>query len=771
MNVSQWLQSLEAFTGSFFKRYPHVELRGMICYLLRRLCDGKVTELGLLRTLLKVGGGFSFADYSPAASLSTSQLDGRAGSETLKRQTMSFGIEEEFSANAADRMYKVLDANGLGISILLLLAQVEAYVMYDLSGKKPKDLKGIGYLNDSCSSVKSILLDFLTSNQEKKDKSKENLPSFKDLFEDYNLNVSNTCMFNRFLTGKDGSVSTSGKEPSISDAIRQSDKISAPTPSWSHVTTTLFDFFASHTLSDVHYPRDAYASEITRVDKEVIRLKSRDRMGVEVALHAQQGNQRSDASEISRLEIVEQTLKKDSVDQENHVKAVLEAMREKSKEFFCESDAPRETAAALLASCSSPRSLQSPDDALYSAHFAFHLHNMDTPGFGTFTYLDELIPAITGPLFGCTEGEAANLAILLWETWKVVNKWRYDEKSFEEEVSDKPCSTMEQDGETEVITHKEYINLYSKWHASLGDTLIACLQSSEYMHTRAGLVVLARLCGVFPTRPDLGNRLLRILNRLEEDERARADIRASAKAYATMLLRSRDEGKWVEEDASTAKARKEKDRVAAAERKRKMKEQMQEMDRDSAKIAEETGVSSNSRDRYDSRRPARGHSSSRPERESDRRRGAKRTSDEDRAESGEVNAQGGGRGRQASPPRKPTPSRDSGRDRQPEGRWTRGESAADFSGRQGDRRHGSESRRRDGGHDNDRGGVWKRGESRPPGPSDSRSKGGKRPRPSSPQHDNNDTRGGDRSKRPRVDEGRDASPPRNRRRRGGPRRS
>ncbi|CAJ1967154.1 unnamed protein product [Cylindrotheca closterium] len=757
VNVSQWLQSLETFTGSFFTRFPHVELRGMICYLLRRLCDGEVMELGLLRTLLKVGGGFAFADYSPAASLSTSQLDGRAGWETLQRQTMSFGIEEEFSANAATRMHKLLDTDGLGVSILLLLAQVQARETYDLSGKKAKDLKRIGYLNDSSSSVRSILLDFLTSDDGKKDGSKENLPSFREVFEEYNLSVSNTWMFNKFLTGQGDTESMDGNTPSISDAIRLCDKVLAPSPSWSYISTELFDFFASNTLSDIYYPKEAYSSEISRVNKEVSRHKSRDRMGVEVALHAQQGNQRSDASEVNRLELVAKNLQRDSDAQKKHVNAVLDAMREKSKEFFCLTTAPKDTAVALLQSCTFPRSLQSPDDALYSAHFAFQLHAMDTPGFSTFSYLDELIPAITGSLFGCTEGEAANLAIFLWETWKVSNKWRYDEKSFEEDISNKACSGfLGQDGESKVMTHKEFGVLYSKWHAILGNTLLACLQSSEYMHTRAGLVVLARLCGVFPTRPKLGNKLLRILNQLQENESVRADIRASSAAYATMLLRTRDEGKWVEEDAGAAKARKEKDRTAAAKRKRKMKEQMQEMDRDSAKIAEGTGLNSGSRDRHDNRRQPRGHSNSRPERQSDRRRGPKRTNDEDNVESGEIN--GVGRGRQGSPSRRLPPSRDSGRD----SRWARGESAADFSSRQGDRRPGSDSRHRDGGHDHDRGGAWKRDEGRPAF-SDSRGKSGKRARPSSPQ-DDNDTRG-ERSKRARVDEGRDASPPRNRRRR------
>jgi len=46
-------------------------------------------------------------------------------------------------------------------------------------------------------------------------------------------------------------------------------------------------------------------------------------------------------------------------------------------------------------------------------------------------------------LFCVTEGEAANISVLLCETWQTLSRWRYDEKSYEKEVAQKPGCFME----------------------------------------------------------------------------------------------------------------------------------------------------------------------------------------------------------------------------------------------------------------------------------------------------------------------------------------
>ncbi|KAL3912544.1 MAG: hypothetical protein SGARI_001101 [Bacillariaceae sp.] len=296
---------------------------------------------------------------------------------------------------------------------------------------------------------------------------------------------------------------------------------------------------------------------------------------------------------LSRLQLVSKQLEGDLQTQKHHVDATVKQLDEDKSSFFVLEDVSQEAARQFLMHCIYPRSIQSPDDAMYSSAFAFRLHRVWTPGFSIIHYLDELISVTVGALFGVTEGEAASLAILIWESWKVVNRWRYKEGIFDKEVLGKPGSQIEvlvdDEKRSNPVSHEDFTNLYNKWHSALGISLIGCLRSKEYMHMRTGLVMLTRLVEVFPTRPSVGNKLLEALEPLQDESTSRPDIRASANAYGMLLLKARDDGKWVEEDEAVAKARADKEKAAAEQRKKKLEKTFQEIERDSEKITAEIG--------------------------------------------------------------------------------------------------------------------------------------------------------------------------------------
>lgn len=116
----------------------------------------------------------------------------------------------------------------------------------------------------------------------------------------------------------------------------------------------------------------------------------------------------------------------------------------------------------------------------------------------------------------------------------------------------------------------------------------------------------------YPTRPTLANRLLSALGPLQEESYPFADIRASAQAYGTQLIRARDDGVWKEETEASKKARKAIEQAAAVARQKKAEEQMEQMQRDSEKITEEIGE----RESWDQRRQG-------PDRDRDQRRPAR----------------------------------------------------------------------------------------------------------------------------------------------------
>ena len=124
----------------------------------------------------------------------------------------------------------------------------------------------------------------------------------------------------------------------------------------------------------------------------------------------------------------------------------------------------------------------------------------------------------------------------------------------------------------------------------LGFALIGGLQSSEYIHTRASLILLTRLVFVFPTRATVGDRIVKALAPLQEAN-SRPDIKVAAQGYASQLLKARKSGVWREENAAAARARQEQEQRLVEERRKNAEKQSEEMEKESAAITKELGDS------------------------------------------------------------------------------------------------------------------------------------------------------------------------------------
>lgn len=581
-------------------------------------------ELGMLRTMLKVAGGYSFADYSPAASLNDTQLEGRAGSVALKRETMSFGIVENTSTVAASRMRHVLQNDGLGVSMLILIAQARDRILFDSTKGALKDVKLVGNLFDACQVVMSILLEFLTDNGRSGDPDNsttgtatdpielysKSLPSLQELQDVSGLDLPTSwflcrpavkATMNKSDDDIDMDTDADEVENQNSTMLMSGSTMSVPESVWSFLAPSLLLAFYMNDLYCIFCPVALYGSETTRIGKEIERIQSKKISGVSGA-----NGTKVEPDNVDRLSSVVSELSRDLEQQQKYVELTFSRLDEKKNEFFPIGEVSQDAARNFLIHCIYPRSVQNPDGAMYSSEFAFRLHKIWTPGFSIIHYIDELILIVAGALYGVTEGEAANLGILLWQTWKVVNRWRYVDGLFEKEVFGKPGCYVECDDDgdksTKAVSLKDFVQLYNKWHSSLGAAVVGCLESSEYMHTRTALVVLTRLVDVFPTRPAMGNKLMAVLEPLQDESSSRPDIRASASAYGTMLMKARDEGKWVEEDKAVAQARADKERAAAEERKRNLEKTFQELARDSVKITAEIGPRDGFRERNEQRR-------------------------------------------------------------------------------------------------------------------------------------------------------------------------
>eukprot|EP00966_Prymnesium_polylepis_P091701 2122631-Prymnesium_polylepis.1 len=73
------MQSLSSFCGNLYKKYPSIELVGLLQYIANTLKSGQTLQLLVLRDLVtKMAGIDTLED------LSKDQLDAQAGGETLR---------------------------------------------------------------------------------------------------------------------------------------------------------------------------------------------------------------------------------------------------------------------------------------------------------------------------------------------------------------------------------------------------------------------------------------------------------------------------------------------------------------------------------------------------------------------------------------------------------------------------------------------------------------------------------------------------------------
>jgi len=481
LNTEQWLTSLETFTGAFYKRFPDVELRGLLFYVMERMKEGVTSELGVLRSLIKTAGGYGFVDYDSTSALSELQLDGRCGSRLLKLETSSFGVIDDVNPRASRTLRTVLQGGDLGVIMLILLSQIRQQILYSKSESK-EHIKVIGSTYDNCESVLCLLLEYVSDSSDDlptgpstKEKFANSMPPLGLLCDTFGLDTATAWMLIRPLVRKSmfymddkklAGKSFTGEPPTFLKPFTPTPEMASsyhkllPDSAWKHISPSLFEAFFSFSIYDILCPTERYNIEINRLKKEVERLTQLQKGGTEArgamaAMAAAAAAAGGSVDEIRRASKFTETheierdrlkrnveqLSKDFLRQQKRCDLVHAKLEAQKDSLVIASETEEEGsggnfASAFLTFCIYPRSLVSPEDSLFCAHFVKLMHKMKLPSFSTIELIDSIVNAVTGSFYCITEDEAGNLAIFLHEIWKSVNSWRYDNDSFASELKD-----------------------------------------------------------------------------------------------------------------------------------------------------------------------------------------------------------------------------------------------------------------------------------------------------------------------------------------------
>ena len=156
-NISGWLQGLALFTGLLFKKYPNIELNGIIKYIFNQLNDGNSLDLIVLSELIcKMSGFESIEDISDG------QLEGQAGGDLLRSETLN--LNQKNMRKSSSRLFSCLTESNLLIPLWILIAKQRNICIL-----KPEfsHLKLLANLADQCHETFWQYSDFVHSNMDK----------------------------------------------------------------------------------------------------------------------------------------------------------------------------------------------------------------------------------------------------------------------------------------------------------------------------------------------------------------------------------------------------------------------------------------------------------------------------------------------------------------------------------------------------------------------------------------------------------------------------
>lgn len=179
-SVSMWLQSLAAFTGTLYKRYPLMDCSPILQYIANQLKENNSKDLIIIRELI-----LKMAGIEPLANLSDTQVAALTGGRLLRMEAMisanaSVGssTRNQLRKSGARLLHALMDSR-MAIPLLILIAQQRQACIH-LVDASEAHLKYLGNLFDTCQEVLFQYVEFLHNELEPQAYS-DLMPTLKDL--------------------------------------------------------------------------------------------------------------------------------------------------------------------------------------------------------------------------------------------------------------------------------------------------------------------------------------------------------------------------------------------------------------------------------------------------------------------------------------------------------------------------------------------------------------------------------------------------------------
>ena len=273
-HYSTWFSALCKFIGTFYKKYPLTDLKGILHFLLQRLAIGESIDLLVLKELLSKMGG-----CETVLEISHSQLECLAGGNVLRGEAMGGAGAEVASRRASSALQDELVKSKTALPILLFIAQVRTKTLY---GEASNQLKLISYLYDTCQDVLMQFTDFLLNGTKAISSFAAIMPSLHQLVNEVGLSLPIAFQLVRPLFR--AAIQTSHDPDAVPDNLKPWHPFNPlikvliqskfPETYWEVVSPELYITFWSLSLYDIIQPKSRYDSEIAKIKSKYNEVSS-----------------------------------------------------------------------------------------------------------------------------------------------------------------------------------------------------------------------------------------------------------------------------------------------------------------------------------------------------------------------------------------------------------------------------------------------------------------------------------------------------------------
>ncbi len=544
-NVSLWLSSLANLAGQLAKRYPGVGLTPLLRYVAVQLADDATLDLLVLKEVVaRMSGVESLTDLSDA------QLEAAAGSETLRAEAASFAqpLLPKARAKGVARLRAALNAGAdpLTLPLLLLMAQARNHILFQM---ETNQLKLIGMLYDQCNEVLRQYAEFVALAHAPVASYATLLPPLPELVTAYSMPPEVAFHLYRPVlrllqprpAGADAATARAlDVGPCKYSWAELTGAVSGmlPAATWTAISPELYITFWSLSLQDLSVPKASYDERCERARAAIALLEaSRDNTPGEPAKRKR---------EVERLRALCDKLASERDAQATHVAAVDARLAAEKDSWLSGVASHAGSVSAFLQACVLPRAAASLPDAVFCARFVARMHSLGTPFFSTLQYYDRVLKDLRQLVFAATEHEAAHLGRFLYETLAQLAAWRRDESAYARECASQPgFGSNFLDRDSRRATYADFVAVSLKWHQKVVRSLVACLESKEYMEIRNALLVLTRVSRAFPATRKHGAYLEKRVAKIKAED-PREDLKTLAGRYWAVLQKERPS--WVSDE-------------------------------------------------------------------------------------------------------------------------------------------------------------------------------------------------------------------------------